>query len=137
MSFKWIKKPTPVVQKNPITGEPAGDGKPVGLKELWEGTLVHDKRVSANYKSIRSAHNVSDAFENPLKGRLHEWFKVADADYDLLKMVAEEPQGLRPDKEAGYPGGAFVQVYSLVAAVMDATSDEPDDLKPDPTSLAA
>ena len=132
-SFKWIKKPADVIQKNPITGEPLSDAnvKPIGLKELWAGTLCHDKRVTQNFKNIRCAGHIADALDAPLKGKAYEWIKLTDADYDFLKPIVEEPTGLRGDKENGYPGGVFVQLLPLLTAIMDAVSEEPDDLKVD------
>lgn len=127
--FKYIRKADPIMQRNPITKEVIENAPSIGLKELWDGTLTHDKRVSVNYKSIRSAHNISDAFEKPLKGKDSEWYRLADNDYDLLKQVAEEPNGLRADKEPGYPGGVFTQIFPILASIMEAVSEEPEDLK--------
>lgn len=131
----YIKDVGPITEKNPATSEiiKDKDGKPVPpltLKSLWGNTLIHDVRVKASAKSLRSAFNISDAIDNPVKG----YHKLADTDYDFLKEIVDEPRFQGPgDKEIkGYPSGAFVLAFPIIKSILDARTDVPEELKPAP-----
>lgn len=128
----YIKDPGPITETNLATGEllKDRDGKeapPLTTKTLFVNTLMNDMRFTANFKAMRAAHNIVDAVEHQKGG----WWKVSDADYDILKQVVEEPKFHGPqDKEIkGYPSAAFVIGFPILSSIMNATTEVPPEWK--------
>lgn len=119
---RYITNPETIDQKNLTTGESLN--RPLTFKDFVVNTLLTDVRFIQNFKTLRSAHNILDAIN---KGEGKAWTLIEDADYDMLREVAEEPhyRGADGKDVKGYPGSGFIQAYPLIAAIMEATAKEP------------
>lgn len=116
----YVQIPEPAIQKNLVTGDVLE--KALTFHAFVYGTLLFDSRFTANWKAIRAGENIVKAIESAKPG---QWVELQDSDYDLLKEVADQPKGLRPDREVGYPSGVYIQAAPLIRAIMSATADKP------------
>jgi hypothetical protein len=124
MADKWIKIPDVIELRDLITRQPIGEKYPFFT---WLTTIVlMDLRFSIDWKTNRSAMNISDAFFNK---NANEWARISDNDYDLLKAATEEPQrydAALKQTVKGYASPAlFQQVGLYITAIQEAVSTDP------------
>jgi len=114
MPIKYVTVPEPIMLHDPVTKEELKDEKGVAKPQKFSdfiGKLLFNPMWAENYKNIKSAKVIDEAFSNG-----SEVVQLAEEDWKKLKELIENPK----QTGYGYHAAVMPQLLPFLDAIMEA-----------------